>query len=94
MIDKIGEIEAFVINRYAASEIAGSLLLGKMARKVTNPELVVNLTRHCMEEARHAFTWYDLIKKLNMLKFQKEPNLNGRKYYLARLNKYPWCAKM
>ncbi len=62
----ISEFEIFIINRYAASELAGSILLGKMARKVTNHSLIVNLTRHCMEEARHAFVWYDIIKKLKI----------------------------
>ena len=66
MESELSSIEVFVINRYAASELAGSILLGKMARKVTNPGLIVNLTRHCMEEARHAFVWYELIKKIRI----------------------------
>ena len=66
METNVGKIEAFVINRYAASELAGSILLGKMARKITDHSLIVNLIRHCMEEARHSFVWYDLIKKLNI----------------------------
>lgn len=66
MEPNISKFEIFIINRYAASELAGSILLGKMARKLTNHSLVVNLTRHCMEEARHAFIWYELIKKINI----------------------------
>lgn len=66
MESNVGKIEAFVINRYAVSELAGSILLGKMARKVKSPDLIVNLTRHCMEEARHAFAWYDLMRRINI----------------------------
>jgi tRNA isopentenyl-2-thiomethyl-A-37 hydroxylase MiaE len=66
MESNVGKIESFVINRYAASELAGSILLGKMARKVKDTDLMVNLTRHCMEEARHAFVWYDLMKRIGI----------------------------
>lgn len=68
MESSISKTEVFIINRYAASELAGSILLGKMARKIANsdPSLLTNLTRHCMEEARHSFVWYELIKKLKI----------------------------
>lgn len=58
--------EKFILNRYAASELAGSLILGKMARKVSGIELLISLTKHCMEEARHSFVWYELIRKLKI----------------------------
>jgi hypothetical protein len=27
-------------------------------------------------------------------KFKRKPNIEGRNYYLSRLNKYPWCVKI
>lgn len=68
MESDLSKFEIFIINRYAASELAGSILLGKMARKMTNsdPNLLTNLTGHCMEEARHSFVWCELIKKLKI----------------------------
>jgi len=66
MEHNVGKVEQFIINRYAAAELAGALLLGKMARKVKELDVVNNLTKHCMEEARHSMVWYDLIKRLNI----------------------------
>lgn len=64
----LSKVEVFILNRYAASELAGSILLGKMARKISSAKssLLVSLTRHAMEEARHSYVWYGLIKKLKV----------------------------
>lgn len=61
----LSTVETFLINRYAASELAGALLLGKMARKTENPYLRKQLTWHCAEEARHATLWEELIAELH-----------------------------
>lgn len=60
------QTEIFILNRYAASELAGALLLGGMARKVDDSFLRNKLTWHCAEEARHARIWEELISQLNM----------------------------
>jgi len=62
----INKTEVFILNRYSASELAGSVWLGKMARKILDPILIKNLTWHCMEEARHAFIWQSLINRLGI----------------------------
>ncbi len=66
MESDISKTEIFIINRYAASELAGSIWLGKMARKADDAILIKNLTWHCMEEARHAFVWQNLINRLEI----------------------------
>ena len=62
----IDQLESFILNRYAASELAGALLLGKMARKTTDSYLRRQYTWHCAEEARHAAVWEGLIDELNV----------------------------
>jgi len=42
------------LNFYRASELHGGLLLGRLAQRVRDPELVLNLTRHGAEEIVHA----------------------------------------
>ena len=62
----ISEFEIFVLNRYATSELAGALYLGKWARNTGNNYLKAKLTWHCYEEARHAVMWNDLMKDLDI----------------------------
>jgi len=45
------------LNWYRQSELEGALLLGKMVRHATEPSLVWHLTKHCADEARHAWMW-------------------------------------
>lgn len=53
--------EQFLVSRYAASELAGALLLGKAARKTKDPYLRSKYIWHCAEEARHAWLWMELL---------------------------------
>ncbi len=46
-----------LLNFYRVSELHGGLLLGKLARRVREPELILKLTRHSAEEVRHAELW-------------------------------------
>ncbi len=46
--------EFWVLNFYRNSELHGALLMGRLARSVSEPDLVLNATRHCATEARHA----------------------------------------
>ena len=48
---------AWKVNWYRQSELEGALLLGKMLRHVRDPELMSRLTKHCADEARHAWIW-------------------------------------
>ena len=63
---EMSKAEIFAINRYAASELAGGLILGKFARKVLDPYLRLKLAWHCAEETRHGAIWYNLIDDLKI----------------------------
>jgi tRNA isopentenyl-2-thiomethyl-A-37 hydroxylase MiaE len=80
MNSEVQKTEIFLINRYAAYELAGAILLGKQARKVSNQYLMNNLTWHCMEEAQHSIMWQELIKKLN-LPFIEIHDQKGEDYF-------------
>jgi hypothetical protein len=46
--------ELWVLNFYRNSELHGALLMGKLARTLSDSRLLVQATRHCATEARHA----------------------------------------
>jgi hypothetical protein len=54
------------LNWYRQSELEGSLLLGRLVRAATDAGLVVSLTRHCADEARHASMWARAIEQLHL----------------------------
>jgi hypothetical protein len=54
------------LNWYRHSELEGALLLGKLARRSSEPELVRRLTRHCADEARHAWLWDRTLAALDL----------------------------
>jgi hypothetical protein len=53
-------------NWYRQSELEGALLLGRMVQQVADPFLVEQLTKHCADEARHAWLWTRTIKTLGL----------------------------
>jgi bacterioferritin (cytochrome b1) len=54
------------LNWYRQSEIDGALLLGRMVRHATDPYLVARLTKHCADEARHAWQWMRTLEMLGL----------------------------
>lgn len=48
------EREIWVLNFFRNSELHGALLMGRLARALGDTGLLVNATRHCATEARHA----------------------------------------
>jgi len=54
------------LNWYRQSELEGALLLGRMVRHATDPYLVGRLTRHCADEARHAWLWMRTLETLGL----------------------------
>jgi Rubrerythrin len=54
------------LNWYRQSELEGALVLGRMVRQVTDPYLVGRLTRHCADEARHAWLWMRTLETLGL----------------------------
>ena len=63
----LDETELWVLSYYRASELAGALLFGTLARRTPDSELAVYLTRHFAEEARHAWMWTETIRELGHL---------------------------
>ena len=53
-------------NWYRHSELEGALLLGRLVRHATAPNLVGQLTRHCADEARHALLWQRTLDALHL----------------------------
>ena len=51
---ELTERELWLLNFYRNSELHGALLMGKLARNFSDPQLLVNLTKHCATEANHA----------------------------------------
>jgi bacterioferritin (cytochrome b1) len=49
------------LNFYRASELHGGLILGQLARRVREPHLLTQLTRHSAEEVMHAELWTQTI---------------------------------
>ncbi len=48
------ERERWLANFYRNSELHGALLMGRLARTMTDDTLLVEMTGHCATEARHA----------------------------------------
>lgn len=58
------ERELWLLNFYRNSELHGALLMGRLARSVTSPDVLVGATRHCATEAHHAALLTEVITKL------------------------------
>src|SRR5258708_27184911 len=61
---EITENELWLLSYYRESELAGALLMGRLARETEDDDLRVRLTEHCAEEARHAWAWTETILKV------------------------------
>ena len=56
--------ELWVLNFYRNSELHGALLMGRLARTLSETKLLVQVTRHSATEARHAAMLSDTIAAL------------------------------
>jgi acyl carrier protein/bacterioferritin (cytochrome b1) len=54
---EIDENELWILSYYRASELAGALVMGRLASQTDDDDLRVHLTEHCAEEANHAWLW-------------------------------------
>jgi acyl carrier protein len=61
---EISENDLWILSYYRESELAGSLVMGRLARETDDDDLRVHLTEHCAEEAMHAWLWTDTILKV------------------------------
>ena len=57
---------AIKLNWYRQSELEGSLMLGRITGRVSDPHLIARLTRHCAEEAEHSLIWANTISTLGL----------------------------
>jgi hypothetical protein len=60
----VTETELALLNFYRASELHGGLILGHMARRTNDPDLITKLTRHSAEAMMHALWWTETISRL------------------------------
>ncbi len=67
MEQQIGDQELFILSFYRASELAGGLLLGKIAFHTDIDELRSPLTRHAAEEVEHGWLWTKTIRELGLI---------------------------
>jgi len=58
---EIDENELWILSYYRASELAGALVMGRLAHQTDDDDLRVHLTEHCAEEANHAWLWTQAI---------------------------------
>ena len=61
---EVSENELWLLSYYRESELAGALLMGRLARETDDDDLRVRLTEHCAEEARHAWAWTECILRV------------------------------
>lgn len=61
---QISDEELWELSYYRASELAGSLLMGRLAKRARDDDLRSRLTWHFAEEARHAWRWTEVIRLL------------------------------
>src|SRR5688500_10309297 len=54
---EISDNELWILSYYRESELAGALIMGRLARETDEDDLRVHLTEHCAEEANHAWLW-------------------------------------
>ena len=58
---EITERELGFLNFYRSSELHGGLILGQIARGTRDAAMVVELTRHSVEEVQHSLLWTETI---------------------------------
>src|ERR1041385_3489381 len=61
---EISENELWLLSYYRASELAGGLLMGRLASETDDDDLRVRLTEHSAEETRHAWAWTECIQRV------------------------------
>ena len=61
---EISDNELWLLSYYRESELAGGLLMGRLARETDDDDLRVRLTEHCAEEAGHAWAWTECILRV------------------------------
>ena len=61
---EISENDLWILSYYRESELAGGLIMGRLAHETDDDDLRVHLTEHCAEETMHAWAWTQTILKV------------------------------
>ncbi len=61
---QISDNDLWILSYYRESELAGGLIMGRLARETDDDDLRVHLTEHCAEETLHAWLWTETILKV------------------------------
>jgi acyl carrier protein len=80
---KVSDNDIWILSYYRESELAGSLVMGRLSQETEDDTLRAKLTEHCAEEARHASLWTDTIIELGGLPRRVRETYQTR--YQARL---------
>ena len=64
---EVSDNDIWILSYYRESELAGSLVMGRLSQETDDDALRAKLTEHCAEEARHASLWSDTIIELGAL---------------------------
>lgn len=80
---EVSDNDIWILSYYRESELAGSLVMGRLSQETDDDELRAKLTEHCAEEARHASLWSDTIIELGALPRRVRETYQTR--YQARL---------
>jgi bacterioferritin (cytochrome b1) len=56
--------ELYLLNLYRNSELHGALLMGRIARSISHPDVLLGSTWHCATEAQHAALLTEVITSL------------------------------
>ncbi|MGK2934431.1 MAG: phosphopantetheine-binding protein [Gemmatimonadaceae bacterium] len=64
---EVSDNDIWILSYYRESELAGSLVMGRLSQETDDDALRAKLTEHCAEEARHASLWGDTIIELGAL---------------------------
>lgn len=80
---EVSDNDIWILSYYRESELAGSLVMGRLSQETEDDALRAQLTEHCAEEARHASLWSDTIIELGGLPRRVRETYQAR--YQARL---------
>jgi len=80
---EVSDNDIWILSYYRESELAGSLVMGRLSQETEDDALRAKLTEHCAEEARHAQLWSDTIIELGALPRRVRETYQTR--YQARL---------
>lgn len=77
---EISENDLWILSYYRESELAGALIMGRLARETDDDDLRVHLTEHCAEEANHAWLWTKAILEVGGMPRRVSETYQSRYY--------------